>query len=83
MSDVVEKHDLRKYMKLSHELTGAYWNDEEGLWHVKITGPDGVQFEDKCNLLFNGSGILKYVYHLKYQCLPDVHSKPSTSLTSS
>lgn len=59
MRDVVEKHDLRKYTKLSHTLTGAYWNDEEGLWHVKVTGPDGVEFEDTCNLLFNGSGILK------------------------
>jgi cation diffusion facilitator CzcD-associated flavoprotein CzcO len=61
MSDVVDRHDLRKYMKLSHTLTGAYWNDEEGLWHVKVTGPDGVEFEDTCNLLFNGSGILKCV----------------------
>jgi cation diffusion facilitator CzcD-associated flavoprotein CzcO len=59
MHDVVERHDLRKYMKLSHTVTGAYWSDDEGLWHVQITGPDGTKFEDTCNLLVNGGGILK------------------------
>jgi len=59
MHEVVEKHELRKYMKLSHKVTGAVWNDAEGLWHVEVSGPDGMKFEDTCNLLFNGSGILK------------------------
>lgn len=46
-------------MKFSHTVTGAYWNDDEGLWHIKVLDADGVEFEDTCNLLYNGSGILK------------------------
>ena len=50
-----------KYIKLSHEVVGAHWDDEEGLWHVKIRNDKGEVIEDSCNVLINGGGILKYV----------------------
>jgi cation diffusion facilitator CzcD-associated flavoprotein CzcO len=59
MYDTAEKYGLLDCMKLSHTVTGGFWNEEEGLWHVNVTGPDGIEFEDTCNVLFNGSGILK------------------------
>ncbi|OAG37868.1 hypothetical protein AYO21_07974 [Fonsecaea monophora] len=56
--DVVEKHDLAKYIKLNHEVIGAEWNEEEGLWHVSVRDANGQVFEDTCNVLLNGTGIL-------------------------
>jgi cation diffusion facilitator CzcD-associated flavoprotein CzcO len=68
MNDTVEKYGLRDCMKFSHTVTGAHWNDEEGLWYVKVMDPNGIVFEDTCNLLFNGSGILKYVEIFESWC---------------
>jgi cation diffusion facilitator CzcD-associated flavoprotein CzcO len=68
MNDTVEKCGLRDCMKFSHTVTGAQWNDEEGLWYVKVMDPNGIVFEDTCNLLFNGSGILKYVEIFESWC---------------
>lgn len=59
---MVEKHGLIKYVKLQHTVTGAFWDAERGLWEVHIRRPDGTEFKDTCNVLVNGSGILKYVY---------------------
>jgi cation diffusion facilitator CzcD-associated flavoprotein CzcO len=53
------KNDLEKYMKFKHTVNGAYWNEEEGLWHVKVIDDEGVEFEDTCNVLLNGGGLLK------------------------
>jgi hypothetical protein len=35
----------------------ARWNEDEGKWHFKIEGPNGV-FEDQADIFCNGSGIL-------------------------
>lgn len=59
MNDTVNKHDLRSCMKLSHTVIGAQWNDDEGLWHVKVKGPDGEEIEDTAHVLYNGTGVLK------------------------
>ena len=48
-------------MKLSHIVLGALWNEEEGLWHVRVQTPDGTEFEDTCEILINGGGHLKQV----------------------
>jgi cation diffusion facilitator CzcD-associated flavoprotein CzcO len=57
--DVTDSNNLNKYIKLNHRVTGAYWNEDEGLWHVKIQPDDGEEFEDTCNVLINGGGVLK------------------------
>lgn len=48
-------------MKLEHTVTGAYWQPGEGVWEVHVRRPDGTEFVDRCNVLVNGGGILKYV----------------------
>lgn len=51
---------LYKYMKLNHQVIGADWNDDEGLWYVKVRDllSDTV-FIDKGEILINGGGVLK------------------------
>lgn len=58
--NVAMKYELYKYIKLSHIITGATWNEVEGKWFVEVknlmTGEIG---KDWCHFLINGSGILK------------------------
>lgn len=58
MNDVVDTYGLRDQFKTSHEVVEAHWDDEKSEWVVKVKGPDG-EFEDRCDFLVNGSGILK------------------------
>lgn len=57
--NTTEKYDLNKYIKTNHTVTGASWNEDEGLWHVKIRDLEGNEIQDTCNVLINGGGILK------------------------
>ena len=58
--DVAEQFDLLKYMKLRHEIIGAYWDDESGLWNIKIKNlVTGTEFTDTAEIFINGGGILK------------------------
>lgn len=43
-------------------MVGAYWNEEEQMWHVKIQNGDDPNtiIEDKANIFVNASGVLKY-----------------------
>lgn len=59
--DVAEKYDLNKYIRLNHRVVGAYWKEEDQMWHVKIQkgdDPDAI-IEDKANIFVNASGVLK------------------------
>jgi len=48
-----------KYMKLQHEIVGAYWNEADGLWEIKVKNLiTGVEFIDKAEVFINGGGIL-------------------------
>ncbi|KIW99944.1 uncharacterized protein Z518_10872 [Rhinocladiella mackenziei CBS 650.93] len=69
--NVVDKHGLIKYIKLQHTVTGASWNSEEGLWEVHVRRPDGTEFQDTCNVLVNGGGILN---NWKWPDIKGLHS---------
>jgi cation diffusion facilitator CzcD-associated flavoprotein CzcO len=49
-------------MTFKTEVVGCYWNQDKGEWLVKLkqTNADGSTkfFEDTCNLLLHGTGIL-------------------------
>jgi cation diffusion facilitator CzcD-associated flavoprotein CzcO len=49
-------------MAFNTEVVGCYWNQDKGEWLVKLkqTNADGSTrlFEDTCNLLLHGTGIL-------------------------
>jgi cation diffusion facilitator CzcD-associated flavoprotein CzcO len=59
---IAEKYELYRYIKLSHKVIGATWNEFEGIWALKVEDMStGTVFDDWCHFLISGSGILKYV----------------------
>ena len=50
-------------IKLGHRVVGMVWNEEQGLWKVKVqkNTEDGqnTEFEDQANFVINAGGILK------------------------
>ncbi|KAI0684951.1 hypothetical protein BC835DRAFT_1421768 [Cytidiella melzeri] len=51
---VVDKHKLREYIHLRHELSHARWDDSTGKWTIRVRrgveGADG-EFEETCDIL--------------------------------
>ncbi|RDL41003.1 Flavin-binding monooxygenase-like protein [Venustampulla echinocandica] len=62
LDKVCEVFDLRKYMTFNTKVIGCYWAEEAGEWTVKLrqTIPGGTtrEFEEKCDLLLHGVGLL-------------------------
>ncbi|RAH79614.1 dimethylaniline monooxygenase [Aspergillus japonicus CBS 114.51] len=57
---VADEHGLHKYIRLSHRVVGASWNEHDEQWRVKVQrgdNPDDV-FEDRGHILVNASGVL-------------------------
>ncbi|KAF2098453.1 cyclohexanone monooxygenase [Rhizodiscina lignyota] len=57
LKDTARRHDLERHIKYSHRVESARWSEQEGLWKLRVHGPEG-DFEDECEILVNGSGIL-------------------------
>ena len=74
------KNDLEEYMKFKHIVSGAYWNADEGLWHVKVIDDKGVEFEDTCNVFLNRYGILKFATRF---CMFLIHAPTGVEATGS
>ncbi|CAK4033646.1 steroid monooxygenase [Lecanosticta acicola] len=56
---VATDHDLLKYMKLSHRVIGAIWDEDRGQWNVEVQNlVSGEILHDRCNVLINASGVL-------------------------
>ncbi|KAK2762350.1 hypothetical protein FQN54_001360 [Arachnomyces sp. PD_36] len=59
LRDVTDRFDLRKHMKLSHEVVGATWDEEKGVWQVLVKDlVRGITFLDTAEVLINGMGVL-------------------------
>lgn len=69
--DVVDNHGLRKYMKLQHTVIGARWDSKMAKWTVELERSDGSKFEDICDFLVNGSGLLN---NWKWPDIKGLHS---------
>ena len=67
-------------MKFNTKIERAVWSEEEGVWRLTLIGPDGLKFEDACEVLANGSGILKYatVTLLEIVITDTQHSAPGS-----
>lgn len=60
--NVARKYDLYKFVKLSHRVVAADWDESEGLWKIRVENTSsGETFDDWCHFLISASGILKYV----------------------
>jgi hypothetical protein len=40
-------------------VVNAAWDEENFKWRIKVEGPDGQVFDDSCDVLINGMGVLK------------------------
>lgn len=62
LNKVCETFDLKKYMNFHTEVVGCYWEEEAGMWSVKLREhlPDHEprEFEDRCHVLLYGAGVL-------------------------
>jgi hypothetical protein len=68
---VVEKYNLRKYMKLGHRAVEARWNEEQKKWHVKLEIVEtGEIVEDVGDVLMAGIGALN---EWKWPDIPGLH----------
>ncbi|KAH3907715.1 hypothetical protein HBI56_181230 [Parastagonospora nodorum] len=56
-TDFAAKYELEDYIKYSHAVVGASWEEAVGKWRLKIWTPEGIR-HDSCELLINASGIL-------------------------
>lgn len=56
--DIVDRHGLRKYMKLQHKVISADWDSSQSKWVVEIETADGQRFSDSADFLVNGTGLL-------------------------
>lgn len=57
---VVDTYDLRKYFLVNHQVIEAKWNDDEGVWKIKVKNLlDGNEFSDTAEVLINNEGLLK------------------------
>ena len=59
---IVDKYNLQPYIKLSHEMVHARYDEATGKWHVRIKRSSGdgkvEEIEDDADFLFLGVGIL-------------------------
>ena len=63
LEGVVQKYKLMRYIKLSHEITGARYNELTGKWHIRVRRTDGAtgkaeEFEDIADVFVNATGPL-------------------------
>ncbi|RDL35489.1 Uncharacterized protein BP5553_07420 [Venustampulla echinocandica] len=70
--NVAKKYELYKYIKLSHKIVGATWDEDEGVWNLDVEElSSGKIFKDWCHFLINGSGVLN---NWKWPDIPGIHS---------
>jgi cation diffusion facilitator CzcD-associated flavoprotein CzcO len=59
MKDTAVKFDLERYITFNTKALSATWDEDAGLWHLKLRSlSDGQIIEDSCNILINGTGVL-------------------------
>lgn len=54
-----KKYNLHQYVKTQHQVIGAYWDNKNGGYDVKVKDiASGTVVSDHCDILVNASGIL-------------------------
>ncbi|KLU81143.1 hypothetical protein MAPG_00238 [Magnaporthiopsis poae ATCC 64411] len=73
---VCNTFDLRKYMTFHTKVTGCYWQQDKGQWLVKLRqqlpGQEAREFEEHCDLLLYGTGLLNA---WKWPDVPGLHDR--------
>ncbi|OQU95919.1 hypothetical protein CLAIMM_02074 [Cladophialophora immunda] len=56
--DIAAKFNLGRYIRYNSTVHAATWDEDQGQYKLRVLGADGVPFEDRCDILVSGSGIL-------------------------
>lgn len=57
-----DEENMRDSIKTLHQVTGALWDEERGVWNLNIKNlATGEEFHDEAHFVLDGSGILKWV----------------------
>lgn len=58
-NDFAHKYGLHKFVKIQHQVGGAFWNKQRGGYDVQVQDLNtGATITDHCDILINASGIL-------------------------
>lgn len=57
--DTTKKFGLDEKVQLNTKVISSIWKEKQGHWQLKLQRGDAV-FEDKADVVLDGSGILKY-----------------------
>ncbi|CAG9943089.1 unnamed protein product [Clonostachys rosea f. rosea IK726] len=72
------KYGLKQFIRTSHQVVGAYWNDTRGGYDVKVKDvATGNIVDDECDILINASGILN---NWRYPAIPGLDKFKGTLL---
>ncbi|EME38864.1 flavin-binding monooxygenase-like protein [Dothistroma septosporum NZE10] len=76
LNKVCETFDLKKYMRFHVEVVGCYWQEHAGEWVVKLRehlpNHEVREFEDRCNVLLYGAGVLN---NFKFPDIPGLQDR--------
>lgn len=70
MKRTVDKYNLARDVKFSHQVIHAEFNEQEGQWHIKVRS-DNIVLEDTCDILISGTGQLS---QWDWPDIPGLHS---------
>jgi cation diffusion facilitator CzcD-associated flavoprotein CzcO len=65
---IATEEDMYKYIKLRTAVKRAEWNEEKSRWVIHLVQTDDAEnvireWDEEANVLFNGTGFLKYEIH--------------------
>ncbi|CAM1500624.1 Fc.00g097860.m01.CDS01 [Cosmosporella sp. VM-42] len=74
LNNVVDKHDLRKYMRFNHRGVYAEWQEQSATWRVEIEKTDEQGHSHvitrECDIFIQGTGVLN---HWKWPEIEGLH----------
>ncbi|KAH7032597.1 uncharacterized protein B0I36DRAFT_240445 [Microdochium trichocladiopsis] len=77
-NDFATKYNLFRYIKLQHQVVGAYWNNDKGGYDVQVKDlASGKIVNDHCDILVNAGGILN---NWKWPAIPGLDQYKGTLL---
>ena len=76
--DFSKTHDLMPFIKLSHRVQSAIYDEEQGIWNIEVEH-NGQTIQDWCHVFINGTGFLN---SWKWPKIPGLHSFSGTLMHS-
>ncbi|KAK0733515.1 hypothetical protein B0T26DRAFT_631405 [Lasiosphaeria miniovina] len=58
LNQVCDDEGMREYIKTSHEVISAKWNERDGVWGLIVRNQHSKEFSDYAHFLVDGTGIL-------------------------